>query len=256
VADYEALTMDRIFEALLRAIGSLAHARMLWLMIWPMVVALVVWITLAVLYWGQILNWADVQLHHSAIYEWTISIWPFRLLVASFGWLLLIFSFVPLVLMTAVLVIGVVAMPTMAAHVGSREYPDLARRKGGTVTGSLWNAFLALALFFLAGAVTLPLWLFPLLWPLLPVLLFGWFNQCVYRYDALAEHASAAEMREIFNRHRGELFLLGISLALIGHIPLLGLLMPVYGGLVFLHYGLGRLRELRSEPIQGSAMRV
>jgi CysZ protein len=256
VADYEALIMDRIFEALLRAIGSLAHVRMLWLMIWPVVLALVVWITLAVLYWGQILHWADVQLHHSAVYEWTISIWPLRLLVASFGWLLLIFSFVPLVLMTAVLIIGVVAMPAMAAHVGNREYPELARRKGGTAASSLWNAFLALALFFLAGAVTLPLWLLPLLWPVLPVVLFGWFNQRVYRYDALAEHASAEEIDKIVSRHRGELFLLGIALAIIGHIPLIGLLMPVYGGLVFLHYGFGRLRELRSEPIEGSAVRV
>ena len=225
-------------------------------MIWPVVVALMVWITLAVLYWGQILSWIDVRLHHSAIYEWTISIWPFRLLVASFGWLLLIFSFVPLVLMTAVLIIGVVAMPTMASHVGGREYPDLARRMGGTAVGSLWNAFLALVLFLLAGAVTLPLWLLPLLWPVLPVILLGWFNQRIYRYDALAGHASAAEMDEIVGRYRGELFLLGVALALIGHIPLIGLLMPVYGGLAFLHYGLGRLRELRNEPIEGSAVRV
>jgi hypothetical protein len=32
--------------------------------------------------------------------------------------------------------------------------------------------------------------------------------------------------------------------------------MPVYGGLAFIHYGLERLGELRSEPIEGAATRV
>src|SRR2546430_10108109 len=66
----------------------------------------------------------------------------------------------------------------------------------------------------------------------------------------------AAEYAEIVRRHRGGLFLLGVALPLVGHVPVLGLLMPVYGGLAFIHYGLGRLGELRSEPIEGASGRV
>jgi uncharacterized protein involved in cysteine biosynthesis len=159
-------------------------------------------------------------------------------------------------LITAVLIISVASMPAMAAHVGERDYPGLARRKGGTLAGSVWNAVAALVLFALLFAVSLPLWLVPPLWPVLPVVLFGYFNQRVFRYDALAEHATAAEIAAVIRRSRGELFLLGVALALIGHIPLVGFLMPVYGGLAFIHYGLARLGELRSEPIQGEARRV
>jgi len=126
----------------------------------------------------------------------------------------------------------------------------------GTFAGSLWNALAALMLFALLFAVSLPLWLIPLLWPVLPIALFGYFNQRVFRYDALAEHATAAEIAQIVRRHRGELFLLGVALALIGHVPVLGLFMPVYGGLAFIHFGLSRLGGLRSEPIQGTARRV
>jgi CysZ protein len=144
----------------------------------------------------------------------------------------------------------------MAAHVGARDYPGLARRKGGTFAGSLWNALVALILFALLFAVSLPLWLVPLLWPVLPVALFGYFNQRVFRYDALAEHATAAEISEIVRRRRGELFMLGVALAIVGHVPVLGFFMPVYGGLAFIHYGLQRLGELRSEPIEGAATRV
>jgi hypothetical protein len=100
------------------------------------------------------------------------------------------------------------------------------------------------------------LWLIPLLWPVLPIALFGYFNQRVYRYDALAEHGAATEIAELIRRDRGELFLLGVVLAVVGHLPLLGLAMPVYGGLVFIHYALARLTESRNAPIEGSARRV
>ena len=248
--------MNAILNALARALVSLMHPRMLWLMVWPVLVALGIWLTLAALYWSEAARWIDFQLHQWPVYEWTVSIWPLTLVAAWFGWLLLLLLFVPAVLITAVLIISVVSMPAMAAHVGERDYPGLARRKGGTLAGSVWNAVAALVLFALFFAVSLPLWLVPPLWPVLPVVLFGYFNQRVFRYDALAEHATPAEIAELIRRNGSELFLLGVALALIGHIPLVGFLMPVYGGLAFIHYGLARLGELRSEPIQGEARRV
>src|SRR6267143_920665 len=233
--------MNAILNALARALVSLMHPRMLWLMVWPVLVALVTWMTLAALYWSEAAKWIDFQLHQWPIYEWAVSIWPLTLVAAWFGWLLLLLLFVPAVLITAVLIISVVSMPAMAAHVGERDYPELARRKGGTLAGSVWNAVAALVLFALLFAVSLPLWLIPPLWPVLPVVLFGYFNQRVFRYDALAEHATPAEIAEFIRRNRSELFLLGVALALIGHIPLVGFLMPVYGEIGRAHYGFGRL---------------
>jgi len=248
--------MERIFAALLKGLASLLHPRMLWLMVWPILVALAIWVTLAALYWGQAITWVDLELHQWSAYRWALSVWPLTLLATWLGWLLLLFLFVPVVLITAVLIISIASMPAMVAHVGEREYSGLARRKGGTLAGSLWNALVSLVIFMLLFAVTLPLWLLPLLWPVLPVVLLGYFNQRVYRYDALAEHGTAAEIVEVVARNRGELFLLGVALALIGHLPLIGLAMPVYGGLVFIHYCLARLAESRNEPIEGSARRV
>src|SRR5438046_9940922 len=230
--------MNAILNALARAFVSLLHPRMLWLMVWPVIVALVLWVTLAVLYWGEAAQWIAAQLHQWPAYEWAVSIWPLKLIAAWFGWILLLSLFVPAVLVAAVLIIGIVSMPAMAAHVGGRDYPWLVRRKGGTFAGSLWNALAALMLFGFLFAVSLPLWLVPLLWPVLPMALFGYFNQRVFRYDALAEHATAAEIAEIVRRHRGELFLLGVAVALIGHVPVPGLLLPVYGGLAFIYYAI------------------
>lgn len=248
--------MERVLAALLKAFGSLLHPKMLWLMVWPVVVALAIWVTLAALYWSEAAKWIDFQMQQWPFFEWAISIWPMTLIAAWFGWLLLALVFVPAVLITAVLIISIVSMPAMVAHVGERDYPGLTRRKGGTLVGSIWNAVAALVVLALLFALSLPLWLIPLLWPVLPVLLFGYFNQRVFRYDALAEHGAMPEIAETIRRSRGELFLLGVALALIGHIPFVGFFMPVYGGLAFIHYGLGRLGELRGEPIQSTARQV
>jgi len=137
--------MERIFAALLKGLASLMHPRMLWLMVWPMLVALVIWATMAALYWSQAATWIDLRLHQWPAYEWAISVWPLTLLAAWLGWLFLLFLFVPVVLITAVLIISIVSMPAMVAHVGERDYPGLARRKGGTFAGSLWNAVAAIA---------------------------------------------------------------------------------------------------------------
>ena len=258
MADYRQVRegMERVSAALLKGLASLLHPRMLWLTVWPMLVALAIWLTLAVLYWSQAIAWVDLELHQWAAYRWTLSVWPLSLLASWLGWLLLVFLFVPVVLMTAVLIVSIVSMPVMVAHVGERDYPQLERRKGGTFAGSLWNGLLAVALLALLFALTLPLWLIPIFWPVLPIALLGYFNQRVYRYDALAEHGTPGEIAEMISRSRGELFPLGMALALVGHLPLVGLAMPVYGGLVFIHYSLSRLAELRSEPIEGSARRV
>ena len=243
--------MERILAALLKAFGSLLHPKMLWLMVWPVVVALVLWVTLAALYWSEAARWIDFQMHQWAFFEWAISIWPMTLIAAWFGWLLLVLLFVPAVLITAVLIISIVSMPAMVAHVGERDYPRLARRKGGTVLGSVWNAVAALVVLAVLFALSLPLWLIPLLWPVLPVALFGYFNQRVFRYDALAEHASADEFAQIMRTSRGDLFLLGIVLSALLYVPFANLLVPVLSGLAFTHYCLARLARLREKGVTG-----
>jgi hypothetical protein len=241
--------VNEISKALIRAFASLLHPRMLLLMLWPVLVALALWLALAFAFGSQAAAWLQLRFDQSAAIGWAITVWPLALIATHLAWILLALLFIPLVLITAVLIVGVFAMPAMVGLVTERTYPDLARRHGGTVAGSLWNSVAALAWLALLALLSLPLWFFPLLWPVLPFLLFGYLNQRVFRYDALAEHASGWEMETLFRRHRRELLLLGIVLAFVGLIPLLGFFAPVYGGLAFIHYCLARLAQLRDEPV-------
>jgi CysZ protein len=84
----------------------------------------------------------------------------------------------------------------------------------------------------------------------------AWVNQRVLRYDALSEHATPEEMREIFAAKRGKLYLFGAVLALLAFVPLVGFVAPVLFGLAFIHFLLGELEALRQAPIEGEVVRT
>lgn len=243
-------------QALIRGFLSLLHPRMLALMLWPMLVALVLWIGLALAFWSRAVAAVDALLRGTPVVEFMFAIAPLAAVAAQLGWILLALLFVPLVLLTSTVIIGLLAVPVMVAHVAARDFPQLARRQGGSVVGSSWNALAALLWFALLVVLTLPLWMFPPLWPLLPFLLLAYLNYRMFAYDALAEHASAGELRQILRQDRMQFFLLGLAAALAGHVPLAGLFAPVYAGLAFTHYGLARLQVLRNVPIEGEARRI
>jgi hypothetical protein len=53
-------------------------------------------------------------------------------------------------------------------------------------------------------------------------------------------------MRAIFRSRRRDLYLLGLLLALIAYIPLIGFIAPVLFGLAFIRYLLGALEQHRA----------
>ena len=241
--------MSEIAKALIRAFASLLHPRMLLLMLWPLAIALALWLGLAYAFWSQAAAWLQLQFEQSAVIAWAVTVWPLTMIATHLAWILLVLLFIPVVLITAVLIIGIFSMPAMVSHVAQRDYPRLELRRGGTFAGSVWNSAAALAWLIFLALLSLPLWVFPPLWPVLPIVLFAYLNQRVFSYDALAEHAAGWEIQTLIQRHRRDLFLLGVALALFGMIPLLGFFAPVYGGLAFIHYCLARLAQLREEPV-------
>ena len=220
---------------------NLLHPRMLWLMAWPMLVAILLWGTVALVFWVRTAVWLSGVLSRwldAASFLATLDVGNVTLIAAN---VLLFLLFVPLVYMTALFILGVFGMQAMVDYVARRSYPALERRKGGSAMGSGWNGVVALIGMLILAVLTLPVWLVPPLWPLIPIVILGWGNQRLLRYDALAEHADGQEMRRIFREQRGALYLMGALLALVAYVPLLGLLAPVWFGLAFIHYLLGAL---------------
>jgi len=218
---------------------------MLWLMVWPMLVSLVIWGVVAVVAWMRLaMSLAAI------LKEWLEPALGFiRLdfgdatLIAAH--VILFLLFVPLVYVTALFILGVFGMQKMVDYVAERSFPQLERRHGGSVAGSIGNGLAGLGGMLGLFVLSLPLWLIPPLWPLIPLVVLTWGNQRLLRYDALAEHADKAEMARIFGERRTSLYTLGFLLALVAFVPLVQFLGPVVFGLAFIRYLLGTLIELR-----------
>jgi hypothetical protein len=246
--------MSRVFAATAVAFVNLLHPRMLWLMIWPILVALLVWGIAALLFWMRSALWLAAQFQRwveAGVFFVRFDGGDAMLIAAH---VLLVLVFVPAVYLTALLILSMFGMQEMVEHVARRRFPQLARLRGGSVAGSVWNGVVALAGMALLGIVTLPLWVFPPLWAVIPVAIFAWVNQRVLRYDALAEHASAAEMKALFSAQRKPLYVMGLLLALVAFVPLVGFIAPVLFGLAFINFLLAELQAQRQAPIDGQVV--
>jgi CysZ protein len=246
--------MTDVAQALGRALANLVHPKMFFLMIWPIALSIVLWTALAILFGSQVLAGVQGTLSGFSIYQQFSANPPWAMITTGLLWILGFLLFVPLVLITATIIIGVFSMPMMVRHVADRQYPQLARKQGGGVAGSTVNVLSAFLRLLGLLLVSLPLWLLPILWPVIPIVLFGYFNQRMFRYDALAEHATADELKRIITRTKPKLWLLGGILAVIGHIPILGFFMPVLGGLAFIYFLLEHL-ALERQAVHGAVAR-
>jgi CysZ protein len=228
--------------SVLYGLGNLFHPRMLWLMLWPMLVSLAIWGSAALVLWTRLALWLAELFNQWALGIVRIELGQLSLFLANVALLLL---FVPLVYLTALFILGAFGMQKMVDHVAARAFPHLERRRGGSGAGSVWNALVAFGGMLLLFIVSLPLWLIPVLWPVITLGVLTWVNQRLLRYDALGEHADAAEMARLFRERRGALLLLGFLLALAAYVPFVGFIAPVVFGLAFIRYLLGALIELR-----------
>jgi hypothetical protein len=238
-----------VVGALLYGLANVLHPRMLWLMIWPMLVAVAIWGVAAIALWTRLAAWIADHLR-----QWLEPALGIVRLDFGDAWMvaanvLVFLLFVPLVYLTALFILGIFGMQKMVDHVAERTFPTLERRRGGGVAGSIGNGFITVIGLVALFIVSLPLWLLPPLWPLIPLAIFAWVNQRLLRYDALAEHADRVEMARIFRERRGALCLMGFLLALLAYVPLVGFIGPVVFGLAFIRYLLGALQELRARAI-------
>ena len=189
--------MTSIFEALSRAFRDLFQFQVLWIVIWPILAASLLWLLLGVAFWSTFSGWIASGLTAIGIQTWLEGIEP-RWVAYGIQAIAHLILFVPLVFITALVITALFAMPALIHLVADRDYPHFERENGGGFAGSLLNALIALGIFVAIWLITLPLWLIGA-GLVIPFIATAYLNQRLFRYDALAEHASQDEMRAIFS---------------------------------------------------------
>ncbi|HVL76102.1 MAG TPA: EI24 domain-containing protein [Noviherbaspirillum sp.] len=262
--------MRPILIAFGRAVLSQLHLRMLLLTILPFLLSIAIWGVLLWLFLEPMVDWLHAwfsETGHFAtaggVLEW-MGLGALKTLVVP---LIAMWVLLPLMVLTALLCVGVFAMPVIVGHVSRRHFPELEKRRGGSFLGSIWVGASSFLLFALLWVLTLPLTLIPPLTFIIQPLLWGWLTYRVIAYDALAEHASKEEHAWLMRVHRWPLLAIGAIAGAMGAAPAmlwlggallilfpvlaagaiwLYVLVFVFSGLWFQHYCLQALATYRA----------
>ena len=236
--------MGEVMLALRRSFATLGRGRVWLYLLAPAMVAVLAMVGLSVALLERLIALFVEQPPLSWIAAWG-ALWLAELLAGLSGWLLILSASY----LVALLLAAIVVLPLLLDHLAATDYPDLARLGRDSLIASTWNSVAAALLFVAGWLLTLPLWLIPGGALLLPLLWMAWLNRRTFAFDALAAHATPDEWRELRRAQAVPLLLLGLLLALLAHVPLLGLLAPSFAALAYIHFGLEALRRLRQGAV-------
>ncbi|HTH45060.1 MAG TPA: EI24 domain-containing protein [Oxalicibacterium sp.] len=216
--------MRSIVAAFGRALLSQLRFRMLMLTALPFLFSVLIW---GVVLWFALqpmANWLHAYFVEHDLFSTaggmldSIGMGAIKTIVVP---LIAMWVLLPLMIITALIFVGMIAMPVVVRHVGNKHYPRLEARKGGSFFGSLWMSTSSFVVFIVLWLATLPLSLFPPLTFIVQPVLWGWLTYRVMAYDALADHADAEERQTLLRAHRWQLLLIGASTGALGALPTL-----------------------------------
>lgn len=266
--------MKLFMDSFWRALAYCLHPKVILLSLLPLILMAVIVTGLGAMYWDLAVNTVRTGMEDSPALGWAWT-WLGRVgllnLKTVLAPLVIILAVTPVVMIMSLLAVSFMMTPALVSLVGARRFPDLERKRGGSLWQSILWTLLSVILALGALILTLPLWWIPPLAILLPALIWGWLTYRVMTYDVLAEHASSQERVELMKRHRFQLLGMGVLTGAMGAAPSLVwasgalfaaafvILIPIavwiytlvfiFSALWFVHFLLLALSSLREEPM-------
>lgn len=266
--------MALFLESFWRAVAYCLHPRVIALSLLPLVLLVVAALGLGYLFWDSAVNTVFVWLESAdwlqALANWLREIGAGSLKNAIAP-LLVIFAVTPLLVVAVLFLVAVMMTPAVVSLVARRRFPALERRHGASFLRSALWSFGSMLLAVVALVISVPLWFILPLVLVVPPLIWGWLTYRVMAFDALADHASEEERREVFRRHRASLLAMGVATGYLGAAPSIvwasgwffaaafPILIPVaiwiytlvfaFASLWFAHYCLAALQQVREAAL-------
>src|SRR5690606_34896674 len=235
-----------------RALVSQCHPKMLMALFLPFLIALLGAIILLWAFWAPLTEWMNVQASEwgivNQIDQWMLAIGLFSIKLYLIP-VLAVCALLPLSGILGLIIAAVFVMPIVLTHLEKGEYKGVSRQGQFSTAVGAWNAIWVGIIFAVGWVLTMPLWLIPPLPVLLPIFWWAFAFTRMLRVDAIVEHGSPQERRLLWRRHNRQLWLIGGILALINLFPPAWLFLPVFSALVFAHFSLEALRQLRAQTV-------
>lgn len=235
--------MTQIFNAFSLAFRNLFNFKIIWIMVWPLLVASILWLIIGKFFWIPSAEWLAEIIPFTIVKDWFDESDLLKI-ANNIGDILNVIIWVMLVIVTTMIITALFAMSSLINFVATRYYPVLDRENGGSIIGSLFHVISAIIIFIALWSIALPFW-FVGVGMLASFLAAAYLNQRLFSYDALSEHASKEELRILLKTDKLSLWGLGLLTGLVQFIPFLNLFAPTLTALAFIHFELARLENFR-----------
>ena len=163
-------------------------------------------------------SWLDDSTLLASMLSWLAS-WGVLNVMDWLAPLMVVLLASPVLVVVSLLAVAFLMTPALVNMVAVRRFPSLERKQGGALLASISWSLGSTVMALLALLFSVPLWLVPPLVLVLPPLIWGWLTYRVMAFDALAEHASKDERREVLRRHRVTLLGMGVLTGYLGAAP-------------------------------------
>jgi hypothetical protein len=264
--------MRLFLDSFWRAAAYCLRPQVIVLSLLPLAIMVVLSAGVGYFFWQPAVQWVGQMLESSSFLR---SVWGWLQAIGAgdvksvMAPLILVVALTPLIVLGSLLLVAAFMGPALANIVARRRFANLERKHGGSTALSIAWSVGSTLLALVALVISLPLWLVPPLILVLPPLIWGWLTYRVMAFDALSQHASSDERREIFRRHRASLLGIGVLTGYLGAAPSIVwasgalfaaafvILIPLaiwiytlvfaFASLWFAHYCLAMLEALRQE---------
>lgn len=270
--------MGLLFDAFWRAAAYCLLPRVIAMSLLPLLLIATLAMSLSHFYWSDSVLGMQSLLESTAflatLWRW-LEGWGLGNMPSVIAPLMVVIAATPVLVVVSLLTVAVLITPALVSVVAARRFSDLIRKNGSSFFASVTWSVSSTMLALIALVVSTPLWFVPPLALVLPPLIWGWLTYRVMAFDALADHASKDERKELFRRHRSSLLGIGVLTGYLGAAPAMVwasgvifaaaffVLIPLaiwiytlvftFSSLWFAHFSLEALQRLRAESSTGGS---
>jgi len=228
-----------MLEILIKSIKDLFDKKILFKSLVPIIVAAIFWGIVFFVFHSQINDFFVYLISHIPFIS--DSNWIKNIIEVIGG----IFIYYQLLIITSTLIVGVIADKIVDRI--NEKYYHLKKQGFGSFIGSIGITLKYNLIFIILFIILLPAMFIPGINIIVNIMLWIILIKNPIFYDSIAMYASKEEYQILKNNKKTTTFIIAFLSALLFLVPILGVFVYIAQLLLFTHYNLKRLKELRGE---------
>ncbi len=209
-----------VYKALFKTFIGVLSPKFWFLSLIPLLIAVILWAGLWFFLWDTTLLILSNVVENIEAPTWLPTWFPTKTVWIS---LVILLLSLPLVMMTALLLVNILGTQTVARRVAKQYNVPLvqysALENSANTMASIWHSIWVLTVLGVLWILSLPIWFVVGLGLVIQLLLMAWANTRLFSRDVLLDFADKSTRNAVIKLHRNTLFGLGLITSIPAFLP-------------------------------------